>query len=123
VLLPVGERIRIGYVEHRGAGRVIVMGVLPTPELLIALHAWLGIRLPSRALSARVQSALFRRGLEYFAVVTNTSPDAREVSLLLDVDPLPGEVRDLRSGCRAPVVDGRVVVQVPGRSGTAVRLT
>jgi hypothetical protein len=99
------------------------MGVQPTSELLVALHAWLGVRVPCRALSPRIQSALFRRGHEYFAVATNTSPDMREVSLLLDLDPLPGEVRDLRSGCRAPVVDGRVLVEVPGRSGTAVQLT
>jgi hypothetical protein len=123
VLLPVGQRISVGYVERRGAGRIVVMGVRPTPELLVALHAWLGVRVPCRALSPRVQSALFRRGLEYFAVLTNTSPDAREVSLLLDVEPLPGQARDLRTGCQAAVVDGRVLIQVPARSGSAVQLT
>jgi hypothetical protein len=123
VLLPVGERITVGYVQRRGAGRVIVLGLAPTPALLVALHAWLGVRMSSRALSPRAQSALFRRGLEHFAVVTSTSPDAREVSLVLDVDPLPAQARDLRTGCRAPVVDGRALIQVPARSGTVVHLS
>jgi len=123
VLLPVGERMTIGYVERRGAGRLIVLGVTPTPELLVALHAWLGVRVSCRAMSPRVQSALFRRGLEYFAVVTTTSPEAREVSLRLDVDPLPRQARDLRDGCETAVSDGRVLVQLSPRSGTAIHLT
>jgi hypothetical protein len=123
VLLPVGERITVGYVERRGAGRLVVLGLAPTAELLLAVHAWLGVRVPSHALSPRVQSALFRRGLECFAVATNTSPDAREVSLVLDVRPLPGQARDLRTGCQARVIDGRVLIQVPARSGTALHLT
>ena len=123
VLLPVGERITVGYLERCGAGRLVVLGLAPTAELMVALHAWLGVAVPCRALSGRVQSALFRRGLDYFVVVTNTSPDAREVSLLLDVDPLPAEARDLRTGCHARIIDRRVLIEVPGRSGSALRLT
>jgi hypothetical protein len=123
VLLPLGQRITTGYVERRGAGRVVMIGVMPTPELLVALHAWLGARIPCRALSPSVHSALFRRGLEYFAVITNTSSEAREASLRLGLEPLPRQARDLLTGCELPVVDGRLLVQVPARSGTAIRLT
>jgi hypothetical protein len=123
VRLPVGQRITIGYVERRGSGRLVVMGVVPTPELLVALHPWLGVSIPCRALSPGVRSAVFRRGLEYVAVLTNTSPEAREASLRLELEPLPRQARDLLTGCRTPVVDGRVLVRVPARSGTAIQLS
>jgi hypothetical protein len=123
VLLPVGQRITVGYVDRRGDGRLVVMGVMPTPELLVALHAWLGVRIACRALSPSVHSAVFRRGLEYFAVVTNTSPQAREARLRLELEPLPRRARDLLTGCETPVADGRLLVQVAARSGTAIRLS
>jgi hypothetical protein len=124
VRLPIGERMTVGYLEHRNKGRLLVLGVSPTPELMVALHAWLGVPVASRAVSgsARVHSALFRRGAEqYFAVLTNTSDDVRDVRLLLDVEVECTRARDLRSGCEAPVVEGGVTLQVPARSGTAIQ--
>lgn len=59
VLLPVGERLCVGYLEQRGSGRIVVLGLTPTPELVVAIHAWLGVRIPSaRRSSAHPLGAL-----------------------------------------------------------------
>jgi hypothetical protein len=106
---------------------VVVLGLGPTPELMVALHAWLGVPIACRAplAAARIHSALFSRGNDWFIVVTNTSEDERDVRLLLN---LPGPqvglaaARDLRRGCELPLGPHEVTVRVPGRSGTAVHL-
>jgi Glycosyl hydrolases family 35 len=122
VQLPVGERLRVGYTTERGRGRVIVLGIEPEPELMVALHAWLGVPIPSRASAPRVQSALFERGGERFVIVTNTAGEDREVVLHLDLPSSPLGATDLRTGREASVVARGVVARVPARSGTAVRL-
>jgi hypothetical protein len=122
VLLPVGERLSVGYVERRGKGRLIVLGVAPSPELVVALHAWLGVRVACRALSPGIQSAAFKRGSDVFIVLTNTRSEMRDARLSLDLDlPVPG-ARDLRTGAELTVVDDCVVVPLAARSGTAIQL-
>jgi hypothetical protein len=123
VLLPVGERLCVGYVARLGQGRVVVLGVTPDPTVLVALHAWLGVRIPSRATSSsRVQSALFERGPERVAIITSTSAEDRDVLIEFDLERPVGSARDLRTGLQAALVDGGVVVRVAARSGTAIRL-
>jgi hypothetical protein len=125
VQLPIGERLTVGYVAGRGAGRVVVLGVSPTPELLLALHAWLEVPIGCRAgLGQRVHSALFRRGDDvYFLVVTNTADHPQDARVHLEVPVSLRTARDLRSGDESAVVDSSVVVRVPARSGTIMRLT
>jgi hypothetical protein len=107
VQLPVGERLAVGYHERRGRRRLVVLGVAPTPELLLALHAWLGIRVACRARGAGVHSALFRRGPDLFSVLTNTSAADQETTLDLDVAEY--DRREAR-------------VLVPARAGTFLKL-
>lgn len=124
VLLPVGERLCIGYAARRGSGRILVLGVAPGPTLLAALHAWLGVRVPCRAAdSPRLQTAIFRRDGEYILIVTNTAAEARDALISLDLDALPRSAVDLRTGRAAPLLEGGPLVHVPGRSGTILRLT
>jgi Glycosyl hydrolases family 35 len=125
VQLPVGERLTIGYVAPSGAGRLVVIGVSPTPELLLAIHGWLGIRIACRAnLDQRLHSALFQRGDEYVAIVTNTAAHAQDAVLHLDVPaPVPRTACDLRTELELRVTNNTVTVRVPARSGTAVRLS
>ena len=123
VKLPVGERLCVGYLARQGQGRLVVLGLAPDPALMVALHTWLGVRLACRApVGARVQSALFERGAERFVIVTNTAPEDRDVLLNLDISPRISQARDLRTGLPAPMTSDGVVVHVPARSGTAVRL-
>jgi hypothetical protein len=92
--------------------------------LVLAVHAWLGVRIACRAdANQHIQSALFRRRDEYFAVVTNTAAHVQDAVLHLDVPARLGTARDLRSGLESPVINNNdVVVRVPARSGTVVRL-
>jgi glycosyl hydrolase family 35 len=123
VQLPVGERLRVGYIAAHGQGRVVVLGVAPTPDLMVALHAWLGVRLAAHATSSRAQSALFERGEERFVIVTNTAAEDRDVLVHLDPVGTIHKARDLRTRLPASMTSDGVVVRVPARSGTAVRLT
>jgi hypothetical protein len=123
VQLPVGERLAVGYLERRGRGRLAVLGVAPTPEVVVAVHSWLGVRVPCRATAGggRIHSAAFRRGDQWILIVTNTSEDERDVRLTLDT--VGGMARDLRTGCEMPVVEKDLTVRVPARSGTAIQVT
>jgi hypothetical protein len=124
VSLPVGERLTLGYVARRGKGRLLVLGVAPDPELLLAVHAWSGTLIACRAgTGQRIQSALFRRGDAYFVVVTNTAPHPQDALLRLDVPARLTAARDLRSGLETRVTSDSVTVRVPARSGTVVRLS
>jgi hypothetical protein len=124
VQLPVGERLTVGYVARRGAGRIVVLGVAPTPELVLAVHAWLGVRIACHAgVDQRIHSALFRRADAHFVVATNTAEHAQDATLHLDIATPLRTARDLRSGAETAVVDNRVAARVPARSGTVVRLS
>jgi hypothetical protein len=124
VQLPVGERLTVGYLARRDAGRIVILGVSPTPELVLAIHAWLGVRIACRTASnPRLHSALFRRGNAYAAILTNTAPHAQDALLQLDLPgTTPRAARDLRTGLDSAVTNNRVTLRVPARSGTAVRL-
>jgi hypothetical protein len=71
----------------------------------------------------RIHSALFQRGRDYFAMLTNTSDEERDVRLALAVDGTLVSARDLRTGGQAPVLGDHVTLSVPARSGTAVQLS
>ena len=124
VQLPVGERLTVGYFTQRGTGRILVVGVSPTPELVLAIHSWLGVRIACRTTSnEQLHSALFRRGDEYVAILTNTALHAQDALLHLDVPaPGPRTACDLRTGLESAVTNNSVTLRVPARSGTAVRL-
>jgi hypothetical protein len=124
VQLPVGERLTVGYVAHSGSGRIVVIGVSPTPELVLAIHGWLGVRIACRTTSnEHLHSAIFRRGDAYVAIATNTAAHAQDALLRLDLPgPAPRTARDLRTALEAPVTNNHVTLRVPARSGTAVRL-
>jgi hypothetical protein len=98
VKLPVGEEITVGYLEPRGKGRLVLLGLAPSPALVVALHGWLGIRISCRTDAVRVHSALFRRGPDRVVVLTNVDDVDRDAVL---------------------AVEGvQMTVRVPARSGT-----
>jgi hypothetical protein len=123
VQLPIGQRVVVGYLEARGPGRVVVLGVAPTPDLLVALHAWLGVRVPSRAGSPAIHSALFARRTDHFLVLTNTAEHAVNARIQLDIDAACVAGRALRTDREFEVTNGSVLTaEVPPRSGTVLRL-
>ena len=101
VLLPIGEQLTIGYVARLGGGRVVVLGISATPELLLAIHAWLGVSVACHAgIGQQVQSALFQRDGDYFVVVTSTASHPQDVVLRLDLPIPPATARDLALASR-----------------------
>ncbi len=129
--LPEGTRHCTGYRESRGAGSIIVLGMPPSPPLLLALHRWLRVPLYSRAALDGVSTALFRREQagEYCLIVANNRPDAVESRVRLDDTLFAGkllELHDLWTGatrrCQMDTAGAAVQVSLPGKAGTALRL-
>ena len=114
-----GERHVVGYREARGRGAIVVLGVDPSPALVVALHEWLGVPIPVRSLTSGVSTALFR-GERRFVIAVNTSD--RDVDAVLALDPASaGPVttqRDLRSGAESSVG----AVRLAAKSGTILEL-
>jgi len=120
--LPVGERITVGYVRDRGKGRIIVLGVAPLADILVALHAWLDVSIASRALAPDVLTAVLRGDNGTFLIATNNGTQQRDVRLLLGFD--VSKPKDLETGAAVPVVDSRtIVIRVAPKDGCVVRLT
>jgi hypothetical protein len=97
VKLPVGEQMTVGYVEARGKGRLVVLGIAPSAALLVALHGWLGIRIACRSDAVGVHSALFSRGQDLVAILTNTDDIDRDAVLSVNGVQMPVRVA-ARSG-------------------------
>lgn len=81
-----GAEYRIGLVFKRGKGRLILLGVDPTPELVFDLHQFCSVPIPSYSTAPHVQTALFKRresSGEFFLVVTHNYTERSEASLFL----------------------------------------
>jgi len=68
-------RYRIGLVLKRGKGKIILLGVLPNPELLHSLHQFLKVSRGVYSTTEGVTTSLFQRKNQkkYFMVLTNNS--------------------------------------------------
>ncbi len=122
--LPVGERYIVGYRERRGAGWIVQLGVPPTAELLVGLHRWLGLGLPSHSDLPQVSTALFRHANgQRFLVAVNNGQEPRHARVVLDeparfaMDLFSRESQEISEGAGSVVV-----VVLPRKSGTVLRL-
>lgn len=119
---PCGLRMR------RGKGTVILLGVLPTRELLLALLAELGCTPACLPASPGIQATLLEGGDRPALLLVNPGDGPREALLHLGHPQLPDgahTAEDLESGERLPfsVQDGRGHVPVPPRGGRALLVT
>jgi hypothetical protein len=126
--LQTGACYTIGYTVTRGAGKISVIGLTPSPSLLLALHQWADTQLAVRSRMAGVSSALFTRGDERFVIATNPGAEAKIAQLRIDPAQVgAGEwcVTDMISG-QETVFDparGDLNVALNGRDGAVLRLT
>ncbi|TMD58460.1 MAG: hypothetical protein E6I87_12375 [Chloroflexi bacterium] len=119
--LTKGERHVVGYRETRGKGSVVVLGVSPTPQLVVAVQQWLGVPIASRARTPGVSTALFRRGDKRFLIAVNTTDaDLDEPVLLADA---AIEARDLRTGATSTPAGNELHLRLGRKNGTVVELT
>jgi hypothetical protein len=98
--LQVGIQYTIGYTESRGRGCLTVIGLLPSPPLLLALYEYLNLRLPSYSLTPQISTALFRRDGEFYLVAVNNGDEDKIADVILNEDLMESpswQARDLVS--------------------------
>jgi hypothetical protein len=122
--LAKGERHVVGYREARGKGSIVVLGVDPSPELVVALHAWLNVPIACRASTRGVSTALLRSPRGTFVIAANATAADVETTLSIDPSVIEGtrDVRDLRTGVEWRDAASRIRVRVPRKSATVVSL-
>lgn len=120
----VGTRYRIGFMRRIGRGRIVALGVKPSPELLPALHRWLGVDVPARSLVPGVSCALLRRGRRLFAVVVNNGDEDKIAGVLLSRRALGrrGRAWNLETGEAVTLAAGTLGVRVPRKDGVVIEI-
>jgi hypothetical protein len=99
--LQAGTQYTVGYTEQHGDGCLTVIGLEPSPELLLALHNHLNVHVPSRSLTSHVSTALFRRDRELYLIAVNNGNEDKISDVLLDRDLLDAprwKIHNLISG-------------------------
>jgi|GEM_PF-356029 len=120
----IGRQWSCGYVEPRGRGRLVVLGLPPTASLFRALHRGLGVPLYAQAELSGVQTAIFERAGAYFLVAVNmNATDVRTRVWLSGLSLGPQvEVSDLWSGEQEQQPAGALTILIPRRSGSVWRV-
>jgi len=81
--LQTGRKFIVGYHQKVGKGSLMVLGVDPTPDLIVKLHKFFGIDIPSRSLTPNVTTALFKGSNCYYLVVVNNGQEGKAAEIVL----------------------------------------
>jgi hypothetical protein len=81
--LQAGTPYTVGYSESRGQGCLTVIGLSPSPELLLALHEHLNVHLPSCSLTPQVSTALFRRDQNFYLLAVNNGNEDKITDVVI----------------------------------------
>ena len=126
--LQAGVQYTIGYTEQRGHGCLTVIGLAPSPDLLLALQDHLNLRLPSHSLTTQVSTALFQRDQEYYLLAVNSGNEDKIAEIVLDgsFQKTPcWQARNLVNG-QEWIVDlhatARLTFPLPRKDGVIIRL-
>jgi len=121
-----GKEFKVGYVERRGKGKMVVLGLDPNPAVVLALHKYLGIPTYAHADASGVHTALLRRGRTWYLVAANLAKEERKALVALDGPSAPKgacQVTDLWTGAsRKTDLDGSVLISLDAKSGNAWRI-
>jgi hypothetical protein len=82
VNLQIGLKYTIGYTEARGQGRVTMIGLQPTPGLLLSLHHHFSVPVASRSTAPNVSTALYRRNSDYYLIATNDGVEGKGAEII-----------------------------------------
>jgi beta-galactosidase len=74
---------KLGYVKKIGKGKIVHLGVEPTPELVMELLRYLKANLSCYSLTKDITTALFHRGKKYYVVVTNNGEESKSATIFL----------------------------------------
>jgi hypothetical protein len=126
--LQAGAKYTIGYTEQRGSGRLTVIGLRPSPELLLSLYDHLNVSTPSRSFTSQVSTALFRRDQEFYLFAVNHGDENKiaEVMLTSDFSEVPcWRVQNLLSEEEWTIdlrESNRLTFPVPRKDGVILQL-
>jgi hypothetical protein len=125
--LQTGARYTIGYTVERGAGKISVIGLTPSPALMLALHEWAGAPLAVRSLTPGVSTALFTRGDDHFVIATNPGAEAKAAQLRINFVPKSSASHHITDMINGQEWDfdparGDLTVALNGRDGAVLRL-
>jgi hypothetical protein len=125
--LEAGQSYTAGYSVAVGKGRVTVLGIAPTPGILLALVARLGINLPCRSLTPDVTTAVYARDGALYVMAANAGQEGKTARIDLDTA-LLGEsawrAENLLDAGNAPLLSGQhLTVNIGRGDGVIVRLT
>lgn len=118
-----GQEFNCGYIEQRGKGRLIMLGLDPSPSLVRAIHRLCGVPLYAQSDVSSVHTFLFTRDDKYYLVATNQSGETHQAGVILDWPGFkPGRyvVTQLPYGSPVEVELGpekKVMINVEGKSG------
>ncbi|MFA5159749.1 MAG: beta-galactosidase [Candidatus Omnitrophota bacterium] len=73
----------VGYIKKIGKGKIIHLGVEPTPDLVFGILSYLKIPLASYSVTQNVKTALFSRSRRYFLVVVNNGNEDKSAAIYL----------------------------------------
>ena len=107
--------LNVGYIKRIGRGRLIHLGVEPTPALIYALLRYLNVPLMSVARTPGVRTALFRKGSKFYLAVVHSGSEDK--SAQISIPCLAGSkrkyrIKNLLSGKIASLTGGEAPVLV-----------
>jgi hypothetical protein len=126
--LQAGSRYTVGYTESRGRGCLTVIGLSPSPELLLALYDYLNVRLPSRSLTPQISTALFRREQDFYLLAVNDGNEDKIADVIVHGEILevsPGKARNLISSQEWTVnlqESNHLIFPLPRKDGIILQL-
>jgi hypothetical protein len=127
--LQIGLKYTIGYTEARGQGRLTVIGLQPTPGLLLALHNHFGVPVACQATVPDVTTALYRRDDDYYLIATNDGVEAKGAEITFAEDLLTDDqwtVENLDTG-KTRLFDLKggsgMMITLPRKDGAVYKLT
>lgn len=85
----VGEEITIGYNLEWGKGSLTVLGILPSPELIVSLHTYLDVDIPARPNTPGIQAVLHKEGNLHYLFVLNNSFETKSTGIFLSKTEFP----------------------------------
>lgn len=79
----IGERVTIGYHLGWGKGSLTMLGVSPSPELILSLHEYLGVDVPAKPNTPGIQAILYKAGNQHYLFVLNNTFETKSTGIYL----------------------------------------
>jgi hypothetical protein len=121
-----GRKFTVGYIEKRGKGRIIVIGLDPNPALVNAVHKYLGIPTYAQADTSGVHTGLLRNGSTWYIAAANLAKEERKAIVSFSGENTPsGRCRITDMWTRESyetTIDGTLLVALEGKSGNAWKI-